>query len=236
MLEFLKPQRKDKYQPSTAKRFEVSEDPFSRKRMQALRDIHHELEADFKHSIHFSFSVFGSLVKGKVLTPETSERADIDLWVDLDEEEIPYEFRTEHFIENIRLQVIMKIQEKAEELGLSKKEQKHVGVRVLNDDFIHKYAEKAYYRNTPMLGRKYSNITLASLFTLSIGEPVKKYRNRFLVDLVNKANKQEAEAIWQAVRKVVEDIERKGQGVPEQLQKHFPKTLEEAVKFYGVKL
>ena len=51
------------YVPSPDKRYEISKDEFSRRRIEALRDIHHELQAEFP--IPISISVFGSLVKGK---------------------------------------------------------------------------------------------------------------------------------------------------------------------------
>src|SRR3989344_6163347 len=85
-MESSKIEKKDPYVPSVVKRYEVSGDDFSRARVQALKDTHHALEAEF--GVPLSFSIMGSLVKGKVLRPETAQNADIDLMVYFDLEKL----------------------------------------------------------------------------------------------------------------------------------------------------
>lgn len=70
------------YQPIEEKRFAVSHDPFSRERLQLLKDLKTELEQRLGFRAYLS--LFGSLSKGKQLTAESAPAADIDLTIFLD--------------------------------------------------------------------------------------------------------------------------------------------------------
>lgn len=83
------------YSPSQEKRFEVSEDEYSRERLKVAELFYDKMKQIFDVSI--GLVLFGSLAKGKKLNHETKESADIDLtlFVDLDEYQDKY-------IENLR--------------------------------------------------------------------------------------------------------------------------------------
>ena len=71
-------------------------------------------------------------------------------------------------------------------------------------------------------------------FTLSIGEAVKKYRDKFLRDLASMKNQKEAEWAWGTIKRSVQKAERDNQ-IPDKIKARFPQTLKEALKFYNVK-
>lgn len=228
MLEWLGVRKKDSYTPSQTKRYEVSKDEFSTKRIRALRDIHHELEEVLE--IPLSLSIIGSLVKGKVLTPETTERADIDVFLDVDIDTLPQLKKPVEYLQTV---LIVNLQKKASQLGYEEIPTEHLKVRVINHRTIHEAVNK-YMDSTYLRGRKNAEIFLSSFFTLSIGSVVKKYRNQFLSELSQMEDQTKARLIWQTIIRVLEKTERKGE-IPEQIKKQFPQTLEEALKFYGVK-
>ena len=74
------------YVPSETKRFEISKDPDSLKRLQFVRDLH----SDLLQSVPFDIGcvLAGSLSKGKKLTTETASNSDIDLFFFLDRESV----------------------------------------------------------------------------------------------------------------------------------------------------
>lgn len=229
-MEFLKP-KKDLYTPSDKKRYEVSPDEFSRKRIQALRDIHHKLEAEL--GIPISFSVFGSLVKGKILTTETARRADIDMWIDLDQEDLPINKKKE-IAKLVREGFLYEIHQRKEDLGFNKIDARHIQTRILNEDVLPTIFNQVLKPSMLSYLNKFDKIYLSTFFTLSIGEPVKKYRKIFLAELALMPDQNKAEIIWKLIKNVVEEMERKGEAVPESLNKQFPQTLDEALKFYGI--
>jgi len=48
------------------------------------------------------------------------------------------------------------------------------------------------------------------------------------------ANEKLANSYWDLIKNSVEKTERRGQ-IPESIKHRFPQTLEEALKFYGIK-
>lgn len=72
------------YDPTEKRRFEISQDEFSRERIRALNKAYRIL----KEEVPFfaGITVFGSLSKGKELTAETASSADMDLAVFLDDD------------------------------------------------------------------------------------------------------------------------------------------------------
>ena len=79
-----------------------------------------------------------------------------------------------------------------------------------------------------------ADVGLNLYFTLSIGSAVKKYRDKFLKELVSEEKKGSAENIWNLIRESIERTERKGL-IPDKIKHRFPQTLADALKFYGVK-
>lgn len=233
MIPFQGPPRKIPYTPSENKRYEVSEDQFSRRRIKFLRDLHHSLEKEFR--IPISFSIFGSLVKGKILTPETAEYADIDLYIDLDSETL--ELRTKDIAvkKTIERRVKEEIIKNADYLGYARDLKGSIHMVILDDGSIPEAIK--YIRKDFPWGESGSamEIEVASFFTLSIGSVIKKYRNKFLLSLAQQTDQDEAEKVWKFIKDCVEKIERKDK-IPEKIAHQFPKTLQDALKFYGVKI
>lgn len=266
-MESPKVEKKDPYVPSAVKRYEVAKDDFSRARIQSLRDTHHALEAEF--GVPLSFSIMGSLVKGKLLTPETAQGADIDLMVYFDLEKLNNSDRKRErkisrhsgvglvksllarptrdqlknsFKKVLKKSVLTRLESIKSKLGYEKVPDENIWVVGIDNQSIMNALEILEY---PMVMHDPNSTTeaeriirsremrLATFFTLSIGEPVKKYRNQFLAGLAHDSKKYRDE-IWKTIKDVVERIERQGD-VPPQIQKQFPQTLEEALKFYGVK-
>lgn len=239
------------YVPSADKRYEVSKDEFSRRRIEALKDIQHELQAEFP-MIPISISIFGSLVKGKKLTPETAPNADIDFDLKFDEDaltSLPREealkiekkfnipdlgrFSVAEIFKDLLIEKLNRIKS---ELGLEEIPQKSFYANPIHDKSIQNAVSDV------ITAQKWSrkevttsaDINLNLYFTLSIGSAVKKYRDKFLKELASSENKKEAEEKWNLIRDSVERNERQGQ-IPEKIKHRFPQTLAEALKFYGVK-
>lgn len=78
------------YKPSQVKRFEISKDPYSRERLQALSDTIKELR--LKHPFVVGAVLFGSLSKGKQLNEDIARKSDIDAVIYIDEDEARKEY------------------------------------------------------------------------------------------------------------------------------------------------
>ncbi len=216
------------YTPSETKRYEISPDEYSRRRITALRDIHHSLESALR--IPLSFCIIGSLVKGKTLTPDTAEYADIDMSIFFDEEALRNKPITERELVNlIQDNLRIKLEKQKEALGLKEVSMKHVSVRPINSGSIQKTIDSKRYRPGAA-----PDMNLSKFFTLSIGETVKKYRQEFLRKLATMEDQEKAERIWNSVRESVEKAER-GNNIPNSIKDRFPQTLADALKFYGVR-
>lgn len=81
MNEFLK----FPYSPSVNKRFEISDDEYSRERLIAVKSFYETMHHSF--DIPMGLVLFGSLAKGKKLDSEKKDASDVDftLYIDLDE-------------------------------------------------------------------------------------------------------------------------------------------------------
>jgi len=263
-MEVYETQKKDIYTPFPSKRYEVAEDEFSRMRIQELKNIHHELEAEF--GVPLSFSLSGSLIKGKKLTSEIAQNADIDLMIYFDIETFNNLSKLQkikilkqsgdsfigdllkrlnkaqfekHFKAILRQSVLAKLDSVKEKLGYKEIPGGDIGVNRIDGKSIinalkacqeQVLTESLYVIEWEMKGRKKH---LATYFTLSIGQPVKKYRNQFLAELATSPDQDQAEMVWQEIKDIVEETERKGK-IPKNIKTQFPQTLEDALRFYGV--
>lgn len=231
---------KTPYTPSETKRYEIALDEFSQKRIHALHDIYRALKTEL--GVPLSFSIYGSLAKGKTLTAETAQNADIDMYVDLDSENLPQKIKAK----KMKKMVIKKLQEVKEKLGYKKIPRENIDVRILDKKSIENALlnlEIALDMTTAIENLLFSGnprdyeIYLASFFTLTIGPTASKYRNAFLAELATKPNKTEAKKTWQTISRVIGKTERiqKHGYIPKEIVDRFPHTLEEALTFYGVK-
>ncbi len=230
--EFFKP-KKDPYIPSKEKRYYVSEDKYSRGRINALRDIHHELEQEYKISL--SLAIHGSLIKGKVLTPEIASRADMDMYLYFEAEGMSQQER-EKTANTLREQTLKKLQDRQTQLGYANIPSTMVGMidrhfKVIPlDSFSIPRVVGVVFRKIPFPSIEEDRVRLANFFSLSIGAPIKKYRNQFLLGL---GGTQGGEDVWKRIEAVIEHVERRG-NIPATLRKRYPKTLKQAFKTYGV--
>ncbi len=240
------------YVPSKEKRYEISNDEFSKRRIEALRDIQHELQNEFP--IPISICIFGSLVKGKVLTSQTAPNTDIDVDLKFDQEaldtlpggertklrkkfDIPELSLTTITTELIRKSLIEKLEKVKEILGLINIPEKHIFVTPINSRSIqsavnHRMMDSTWEERN---AGKNADVAINLYFTLSIGGVVKKYRDKFLRELASSKDQGEANWTWDLIKESIERNERDGQ-IPDKIKHRFPQTIEEALKFYGVKI
>ena len=78
-------QLKFPYEPSEKKRFEVSDDEYSRERLATVKSFYETMHQSF--DVPMGLALFGSLAKGKELDAEKKDASDVDftLYIDLDE-------------------------------------------------------------------------------------------------------------------------------------------------------
>lgn len=78
-------QLKFPYEPGEKKRFEISDDEYSRERLATAKSFYETMHRSF--DVPMGLALFGSLTKGKELDVEKKDASDIDftLYIDLDE-------------------------------------------------------------------------------------------------------------------------------------------------------
>lgn len=78
-------QLKFPYEPSEKKRFEISDDEYSRERLATVKSFYETMHQSF--DVPMGLALFGSLAKGKELDAEKKDASDVDftLYIDLDE-------------------------------------------------------------------------------------------------------------------------------------------------------
>ena len=92
MIRFGPKEEKVPYIPSTRKRFDISPDVYSRERIKTALEIYRFFEREAPGLI--AMTVWGSLTKGKELTPDTARKADVDFTIYMDVDRA-YEFLRE---------------------------------------------------------------------------------------------------------------------------------------------
>lgn len=81
----------DQYKSHPEKRFHISEDEFSRERVEFLKELHDKVTEEIP-GINVGFTLFGSLSKGKELTAETARNSDIDAAIFIDSDDVEKKF------------------------------------------------------------------------------------------------------------------------------------------------
>jgi hypothetical protein len=236
---------KKSYTPPPAKRYDISRDELSQRRFDVLRGMYGELTATLPS---LGLSLFGSLSKGKPLSQESARHADIDLTVYVDSDEldrkiaelsqkypgylnwrkafneirksaVPDFSRSDVFEEFIRALIIERM--KDSEPLFDMKNMSHVVVSALPIG--------TYEQHPDSLRRG----AMYALFHLDVGGGLKKYRRAFLNGLA-KLSEGARQRLWGEVYDEVLFRERlmTGDAVPAELAKQFPKTYEEAYRYY----
>ncbi len=266
------------YNSSEHKRFEISQDRYSRERIRNLKEMFTELKKDL--NIDLGMILFGSLSKGKALNHKTHNLSDIDVTIYINQGQ--FKKKCFSFIKEKKL-----TQEFKEELILAKnnsfsvsqaqkslqnktkpnsydsenlKKLKFIAAKKIIDKFIFNKFEKLFpdiefnaYRDVDIQLIDDSSIKdsinqligsvdtadyegnvfqLARYFALDVGGGMKKYRQNFLNSIAKYA-KTERDRIWTMVSDAVVSFERKN-NIPISIRSQYPKTYEQACKYYGV--
>lgn len=97
-------------------------------------------------------------------------------------------------------------------------------------DLYEKNIEDKTERSKYLLDQE--QIGVARIFSLDVGGGMKLYRQAFIRDLLV-LNDNDGEALWNIVNNSIRLCERNND-IPKNMERQFPQTLEEAVKYYGV--
>lgn len=238
------------YEPAE-RRFEISEDQFSRERLEAVKAAYKELTAALP-GVSVAFSLFGSLSKGKVLTEETKDKADVDLTAFIDEKELlaahdelmktnpEYAaFEREHPGDGGRLYAMSILKRHvAPNTPEGDIDDPHVGY--INYEGHHSimllvgaYADRLAIGMRGAGGgaalESYA-VRIARYFHLDVGGGMRKYREAFIQQLLT-MEPGEGERYWSIVNRCARYIERGGK-ISEVAERQFPKTLAEAEEYY----
>jgi|GEM_PF-3947604 len=237
---------KTPYTPSSNKRFEISEDQFSRERIRALTEVYKELKETFPS---IGFSLYGSLTKGKVLNEHAKEVSDIDFAVYLDKDEllgnrewlvkalentaIP---RAVVIRENLDLATAEALLRFCIEYKLSQKlnldsmgqlmDTRVYALSKTEDEFDELYQKHGLAES----GQPGGSRALSKMFRLDVGGGMKSWR-RFVFDQLAHHDAADRERIWSEIDATIREHERKSD-VPAKIEKQFPKSFEEAKQYY----
>ncbi|HSW48254.1 MAG TPA: hypothetical protein VLG67_04190 [Candidatus Saccharimonadales bacterium] len=242
---------KIRYQPPEIRRFEVSQDPFSRERLRALLTTNRTLKQEIP--FYAGMTLFGSLSKRKVLTAETAPSADIDVVTFMDTD--IYDATISDFETDSRFQEYLKehgrhvtpnkiglrraagsfIQRRVSDL-VSIETSNPVNVRTsiqeITDDTLFKSVEarkgNRIHTNHP---GSFGAFNPASFFFLDIGNGLRKYREKFMEKLLT-LSPVDAESSWQIVLKSMKKWERDGI-IPDSISYAYPPTFKDAIEYYS---
>lgn len=257
------------------KRFEISKDQTSRERIAATKETYQNLKKAIPE-VNVSFSLFGSLSKGKELEPETAAKADVDLYCFFDSEDVmsrhdelyqkypdfreyykhsrsrhksPLLARKTRFMSNEEFinasdylyidaaqGMISRRLYTEFENRLGRETRPHLLVQSISynglDSILNRVKRWVRLKNNP---DEYSRLKeqVANCFHLDVGGGLRKYRRDFLLKLKTMDPKF-AEEYWKEVDYCVRGVER-GHYIPQSAEHQFPQTLDEALKYYGVR-
>lgn len=219
------------YTPAQDKRFQVSEDSESIKRVKSLHSLYNYLVKGIPNC-HFGISLFGSLSKGRPLNGDQASESDVDVicYYDPESSEDP-------------VHVVHKIQSAAEEqLGTQLFGKSYFDIRRIGHTGKYSILDvciETYYQgmqddlepDSPY--GKPSEQRIAGFFHLDIGGGLKSYIISFIKQLQELAEKDpsRASSYWDHIRYCVERTER-GNIIPPQMKGRFPQTIEQAIAYY----
>lgn len=244
------------YDPTEKRRFEISQDEFSRERIKGLLTAHKKLKEEIP--FYAGMTLFGSLSKGKVLDAESAPKTDIDIvaFIDNDQYEATideFEKNNEEFREYLaeklnsltfdrdldrseKVKEIIRyyIGEKVDKLVRNNVESENLGKDNARAfiEFVDQNADHAslFERVSDEYLDSRKLFTIAATFFYDIGGDMKSYRETTLKNLLS-LPPEEGERRWQVIADQMKGWER-NDNVPESIAHTFPPTLAEAVKYY----
>jgi hypothetical protein len=246
------------YTESTRKRFEISKDPISQARFEVIRDFTRVLREGLPE-FDFSFTLFGSLAKGRPLNEETSDTVDIDLAIFYQRDGFD-KFSDDSEIERRLGQMFggYYSSDRVGEFNLNKALNKTL-LSIFHEKkaaHVESYKQLHHIVCIPLglgvsemgfarqqYGYSYRNIDLLMMCGLDLGGHNKRHVQDFLKTFDEKnttksilpwRRKQVRDAKWQGLHNHLLHKERQ-QPVPEDIADQFPATFEEACKRYNVK-
>lgn len=217
-----------KYTPNPTKRFDISEDEYSRGRLAAIRECFEDLRNTFPS---VGIALFGSLSKGKVLTQESHKISDVDVDIFIDANEIPDHLTKGAIREIAQEMMARKLYEKE---PLSKRHMTqdiHViafDAKKIVDDLAH-INPKTSEESADMW---YDALDDAcKLFHLDVGGGLAKFRKALLSEI--KAFPEGLrEKVWSEIAHALIITERNKTEVSAELARQYPATFEEALRYY----
>lgn len=234
----------ERYIPSQTKRFEVSADPFSRARIDAVAKTTRELQN--AQPFFVGVSLWGSLSKGKELNPELLSSTDIELVAFYDAEKFQESGLGNNYDIAGRISTGVKSGISSHLESLNDKPEINLAVRGLA--FEGEYSMLARVRDalTGNYGdeRELNRLTgvISAFFGLEIGGGLKPYRVDFFKQVSRIMTPDKADRLWRAVSEnFIKVVERGEHGtirtynIPPALERFYPGSFDEAAKFYGAK-
>ena len=222
--------REPKYIPNSQKRFDISEDEYSRGRLGAISEVFEELKESFPS---VGIALFGALSKGKVLTHESHKISDVDVNIFIDANEMP-EFLNRGAVREIAQEMMAK---KLYEKEPSSRRHMTQDIHVIAFD-----AKKIVDHLThvdPKESEESADVWFdalddaCKLFHLDIGGGLAKFRKALLSE-IKALPEGQREKIWSEIARALIIIEREKTEVPAELTRQYPATFEEALRYYRV--
>ncbi len=248
------------YHPSERKRFDVSPDQISRERLRVLKTEYDRWHQRLPE-IGIGFSLFGSLSKGKALMIETAALTDVDLHLFIDLDDVTTHAaelfvngsdfaRSRDYINRHQTDDETPINPNwdavAHTIGSDLRERFYDRPNSIADLAVQDHpiqrrgplsilgTVERYLEPDPYDAVDY--FQLAAPWHLDVGGGLKPYRQAFLRELSSdRFTPNKRDKYWLTIAQAVAEVERYGQAnIPETIRKHYPRTFDEAVQYYGL--
>lgn len=220
-------------------RFSLSDEQFSRDRLNTLRDA--LMLAQSEHPEILALSLFGSMTKGTA-----KETSDIDAYVFVDSEQVhdgdyelsrqlldgkdshvAYQLGTD--VQNMYKDCFRKYM--FDHSDINKDQIEHLFAVPMCYQIIDEQVEELRKNYQEKSSFNYIN-HVTDMFHLQMGKGLDKYRS-YLIDKLNKLEGSEGDLLWKGIMNEVITVERyreKNAGV--NFAVHYPQSLEEATRIY----
>lgn len=238
------PAQTERYTPSETKRFEVSQDPYSRARLRAVIDTARDLQQT--DPFFLGVSLWGSLSKGKELTTELLPTTDIELVAFYDAEKFQESGLDENY--NMAKRISTEVKKGITSHLAEQGDTPDINLSVRGLAFEGEYSMLARvmdlvtgnYRDEQDLNQLVGAISAFFGFNPSGG--LKPYRVQFFEKVASIMPEEKADKLWNIVSEnVIKVVERGVHGttkahIPQGIEKFYPSTFKDAAHYYGAKL